>query len=124
MPAVEPEDIEQRFATLPVTANTIGATIVGKLRDFAHEINKLVSEASPAFHSVIQRLEQAAHVASTASALQAPGQAAVDPTPAASPSATDAADPQVETPDPSSTGKASSPSSASSSTDLSTNSEG
>lgn len=136
MAAVESEDIEQRFATLPVTANTIGATIVGKLKDFAHEINKLVGEASPAFHSVIQRLEQAAHVASTASALQAADQVAADPTQAASPSATDAADgdtpgqavPSSEAPDetlvPDSTGTASSPSSESSSTAPSTNSEG
>jgi hypothetical protein len=92
MAGIDPEDIGQRFKRLGSVASSAGEAVIAKLHDLAQEINKLVGSDSPALRSIVQRLEQAAHVASSAPALtNAPAQAP-DPTPAA----TDAASPSEE----------------------------
>jgi hypothetical protein len=79
MAGIEPEGIENRFSRLVTRADSVGESIIGKLKTLAHDINQTVGADTPAFRSIIQRLEQAAHVASTAPAMQE----AADPTLAA-----------------------------------------
>lgn len=86
MPAIPPEDIENRFGRLSATAESVGEKIVSILKNAAHEVNKLVGHASPSVLSIVQRLEQGAHVAVSAPVLQEPHQ---DPQPPASTTATD-----------------------------------
>lgn len=88
MAGIDPEDIEHRFSRLATVADSAGEAVVNRLKSFAHEINKLVGSDSPALRSIIQRLEQAAHVATTAPALFDPPQP--DPTQAAPVPAPDA----------------------------------
>lgn len=82
------EGIKQRFAGLVADAESVGGRVKAIIAKAAEEINDLFgTDNHPAQVSIIQRLEQAAHVAVSSPALQAapqrttPEQAA-DPTPA------------------------------------------
>jgi hypothetical protein len=82
--AMAVDGIRQRFDALVADAESIGGRVKSILAKAAEEINSLFgTDSHPAQGSIIQRLEQAAHLATTSPALQvkAPEQAA-DPTPA------------------------------------------
>lgn len=71
-------DVEQRFKQLRALDGSIGAKVHSILSDAAVEIDKLV-ENSPALLTIVQHLEQAAHLSVTSPVLQVPA----DPTTAA-----------------------------------------
>jgi hypothetical protein len=73
------DDVEQRFKQLRALDGSVGAKVHAILSDAAVEINKLV-ESSPALLTIVQHLEQAAHLSVTSPVLQVP---ATDPTTAA-----------------------------------------
>lgn len=73
------DDVEARFKRLQALGGSVGAKVHAILADAATEINKLVQD-SPALMTVIQHLEQAAHVAVTSPTMQEP---VTDPTTAA-----------------------------------------
>ena len=87
MSGIDPEDINNRFDRLATVTGSFGEKIVSILKSAAHEINNLATHASPALLSIIQRLEQGAHVSVSAPVLQ---EAHQDPSEPASTSATDA----------------------------------
>lgn len=75
------EGIKDRFAGLVADAESIGGKAKAIIAKAAEEINALFgSDSHPAQLSLIQRLEQAAHIAVSAPALQQA--ASADPTPA------------------------------------------
>jgi hypothetical protein len=74
-------DIGPRFAQLKAIKGSIAEKILAIISDAGAEINKLADE-SPALLSIIQHLEQAAHITVSSPHLKDP--ATADPTPAGS----------------------------------------